>query len=117
MTPTARAAVAAVAGVWKQPEAGIIGKTRYRRLTVPRFFAWLLMHEAGFSMPRIGADFDRDHTTIFHGINRAREMAKEDHWREHWQSAQTAFVAAQEEQRVRALPKFYRHGQLGGNKP
>lgn len=112
MTPTAQAAVAAVADVWEQPEAGIIGKRRYRHLTVPRFFAWLLLDDAGLTVDQIGRDFDRDHTSILNGIRRAEEMACHPHWRERWGQAQNSFIRAQEARRVRALPRFYRHGHF-----
>ena len=43
----------------------------------PRQEAMLIMHEAGYSMPRIGRFFSRDHTTVLHGIRAAKaRMAK-----------------------------------------
>lgn len=43
----------------------------------PRQEAMLIMHEAGYSMPRIGRFFRRDHTTVLHGIRAAKaRMAK-----------------------------------------
>lgn len=43
----------------------------------PRWEAWKLCHEAGFSTPMIGRFFGgRDHTTILHGIRAARKRGE-----------------------------------------
>lgn len=48
------------------------GTNRRVQYSHPRQEAMLIMHEAGYSMPRIGRFFRRDHTTVLHGIRAAR---------------------------------------------
>lgn len=51
--------------------------SREHAIAHPRQYAFLLMQQAGFSAARIGRFFDRDHTTILHGIAAVRaRMAK-----------------------------------------
>jgi chromosomal replication initiation ATPase DnaA len=48
---------------------------RHRRIAWPRQAAMLLMYEAGHTLPEIAEYLHRDHTTILHGIKRARQRA------------------------------------------
>lgn len=49
---------------------------RRSAFTWPRFEAWKLCHDAGYSTPMIGRFFGgRDHSTILAGIRRAEEKA------------------------------------------
>lgn len=52
--------------------AELRGTSRQVRYAHPRQEAMLIMHEAGYSMPRIGRFFHRDHTTVLHGIRAAK---------------------------------------------
>ncbi|MDF1801711.1 helix-turn-helix domain-containing protein [Thalassovita sp.] len=56
--------------------ADLQSKRRDSRVTTPRQIAYLLAHDGlGISLPRIGAYFGgRDHTTILHGVRRARDV-------------------------------------------
>ncbi|MDI9407797.1 MAG: helix-turn-helix domain-containing protein [Candidatus Pacebacteria bacterium] len=48
------------------------GPSQLAHISRPRQEAMLIMHEAGYSMPRIGRFFHRDHTTVLHGIRAAK---------------------------------------------
>ena len=67
--------VARVALIYGLSVDELRGKGREIRVSHPRQEAMLMMHEAGYSMPRIGRFFKRDHTTILHGIRAARTRA------------------------------------------
>lgn len=55
---------------------------RFGRLCVPRFAAMLLCHELlplqYRSLTRIGRYLNRDHTSVLHGLRRAKEMQETD---------------------------------------
>jgi len=55
-----------------QPIAEVMGKSRKAALCRVRERIWLQAYEAGYSSVRIGRVFDRDHTSILHGIRNAR---------------------------------------------
>jgi chromosomal replication initiation ATPase DnaA len=62
--------------------ADLRGPDRHRRIAWPRQAAMLLMHEAGHTLPQIAEYLHRDHTTILHGIKRARARAEAEEARE-----------------------------------
>lgn len=58
-------------------EAGIpwhelVSPSRKDYLKWPRRKIWAMLQKEGLSLPQIGKMFNRDHTTILHGINATR---------------------------------------------
>lgn len=53
----------------------LIGQDRRRPVALARFEAWAALHAIGWSTPRIGRKFNRDHSTIVHGIQRHKAIA------------------------------------------
>jgi hypothetical protein len=71
MTPTVSQITAAVAQAFDVHPSNITGPSIQRQFAYPRFAVCALSHEAGHSMPAIGARLgNRDHTSILHGIRR-----------------------------------------------
>jgi len=57
----------------------IRGASRSYHLCRPRWAVMAAMHRAGWSTPQIGHMLGgRDHTTVLHGIKRARELERTD---------------------------------------
>ncbi|MFP3944397.1 MAG: helix-turn-helix domain-containing protein [Alphaproteobacteria bacterium] len=57
----------------------IMGDTRRAPVAAARHLAWLLIRERlGYSFPRIAQFFKRDHTTVFLGVERARQRLEAD---------------------------------------
>ena len=54
----------------------LLGKSRMRRIAHARFLICFIAHREGLSLQQIARAFDRDHTTIHHGIRfeEARRM-------------------------------------------
>lgn len=48
--------------------ADVMGKTRKNKAVIVRQEIWLEMNRRGASLPFIGAIFERDHTTVLHGV-------------------------------------------------
>ena len=63
---------ARVAAAYRLSMAEIRGPFRQARIAHPRQEAMRIMYEAGYSTPRIGRFFRRDHTTVLHGVRAAR---------------------------------------------
>lgn len=60
-------------------EADILSQGRSRDIAVPRQLAiYLTREKCGFSTPRIGQAFGRDHSTVMHACKKAEEMIKSD---------------------------------------
>ena len=57
----------------------LLGKSRMRRIAHARFLIWFIAHREGLTLQQIARAFDRDHTTILHGIQReeAARIAEE----------------------------------------
>ncbi len=72
--------IAAVAGRFRLTPREICGKSRSRRVTVPRQLAMQLLREQGdYSLSEIGALLGgRDHSTVRHGCVRARALLASD---------------------------------------
>lgn len=72
--------VAAVADAYKVPWHKIIGRQRAAYYVEPRHVAMHLCRKmTGYSLPRIGRLFERDHTTVMHACQRVAErMEAED---------------------------------------
>ncbi len=57
----------------------LLGPSRLRRVLLPRQVAMYLARElAGLSLPRIGAAFGRDHTTVLHACRKIEEAMEGD---------------------------------------
>ena len=71
-----RAIQAAVCGLWGIKPQQLTGESRCMDFVYPRWAAMLFASERlAWSTPRIGRALgDRDHTTVMHGINRAKEL-------------------------------------------
>ena len=58
-------------------ESDILSSSRSREVAVPRQIAIYLTRElCGYSTPRIGAAFGRDHSTVMHACKKTEEMIK-----------------------------------------
>lgn len=53
----------------------ICGRGRQRTVSAARQSAWTRIRALGLSLPEIGALFGRDHTTVLHGLRKARLSA------------------------------------------
>jgi chromosomal replication initiator protein len=57
----------------------LLGPSRLRRVLLPRQVAMYLAQRSGkLSLPRIGAAFDRDHTTVMHACRKVEAAVKSD---------------------------------------
>ena len=57
----------------------VLGKSRLRDVLVPRQVAMYLAREvAKLSLPRVGAAFGRDHTTVLHACRKVADAVKRD---------------------------------------
>jgi chromosomal replication initiator protein len=60
-------------------EKELLGASRLRNVLVPRQVAMYLARElTGLSLPRIGATFGRDHTTVLHACRKVEEAIADD---------------------------------------
>jgi hypothetical protein len=61
------------------PLAIILGDCRKRHIAYARFRVWEKAYEQGWSTTKIAQFFgDRDHTTVIHGLRRAKELGLRD---------------------------------------
>jgi chromosomal replication initiator protein len=68
--------VAAAFGITKK---ALLSPSRLRNVLLPRQVAMYLAHElAGLSLPRIGAAFERDHTTVLHACRKVKAELAND---------------------------------------
>jgi chromosomal replication initiator protein len=68
-----------VAAAFGLSEKELLGTSRLRGVLRPRQIAMYLSRElTGLSLPRIGAAFDRDHTTVLHACRKVEEKIGED---------------------------------------
>lgn len=56
----------------------IVGCARYQFIMPARFAVWKALKGRGWSYVRIGRMFDRDHSTILHGVRKADYLAERD---------------------------------------
>lgn len=55
----------------------LLGSSRLRHILVPRQVAmWIARERTGLSLPRIGAAFGRDHTTVLHACRKVEEEVR-----------------------------------------
>lgn len=62
-----------VAAAYGEKAEDILGRDRKRKFVIPRQEVMRRAYEAGLSLPQIGRAMGRDHTTVLHGISRAKE--------------------------------------------
>ncbi|MBY0514966.1 MAG: hypothetical protein K2P78_13755, partial [Gemmataceae bacterium] len=68
-----------VAAAFGVTERELRGPSRLRRVLVPRQVAMYLARAVGgWSLPRIGAAFDRDHTTVLHAVRKVEAALLDD---------------------------------------
>jgi chromosomal replication initiator protein len=68
-----------VAAAFRVSEKELLGESRLRSVLRPRQIAMYLARElTGLSLPRIGAAFDRDHTTVLHACRKVEEEIADD---------------------------------------
>lgn len=64
--------VKAAAELWNVPAKQLLSPSRKASVVAARFpIMAVLYHKYDFTLADIGAELDRDHTTILHGIRRA----------------------------------------------
>jgi len=81
-------------------ELEIRGRDKAQRVAHPRQAAmWLARKEGGFSYPRIGAFFGRDHSTVIHGV-KAVEARGDEEFQDRLMMAWVALTATPEELRA-----------------
>lgn len=64
--------------MFKTSQRDILGKDRFHFLMPARFAVWKALKDTGCSYAQVGRWFDRDHTTIIHGVRRANQMVEQD---------------------------------------
>jgi chromosomal replication initiator protein len=70
--------LAETASYFALTRADLVGKSRSRPLTTARHVAMYLVRECtGLSLLKIGELFDRDHTTVMHGLKKVETLMKE----------------------------------------
>jgi chromosomal replication initiator protein len=68
-----------VAAQFRTTVRHLSGPQRYRRLVRARQVAmWLARNTTSHSLPEIGWAFERDHTTVMHGIEKVDEIMGND---------------------------------------
>ena len=73
------AIVRRVAAAFGVTEKDLLGASRLRSVIVPRQVAMVLVRElCGLSLPRVGAVFGRDHTTVLHALRKVAADATAD---------------------------------------
>lgn len=71
---TVREVVARIASERALAVSDVLGPSRCRNVAEARWAIWAILRKRGYSFPRIGQLFGRDHTTVIHGVRRLREM-------------------------------------------
>lgn len=59
------------------PFEELMSERRFARYQIPRFRMYHRLRECGYSLSEIGNIFNRDHTSILHGIRRWKEISGE----------------------------------------
>lgn len=55
----------------------LIGRSKQKHLTLARWVAMKRCHSAGYSIEEIGRYFNRDYTSVWHGLKRLRQLELE----------------------------------------
>lgn len=69
-------AISVVSGQTGVSREKILGRRRTEDVAKARHQVWKMLHEDGWSFSRIARRFNRDHTTIMHGVKKAEEGAE-----------------------------------------
>jgi len=75
---TVRSAINHAARIWGLPMYRLIGASQDRKCTRPRFAIYLVCREHGIPFPQTADVLARDHSTVIHGTERARDIAQRD---------------------------------------
>lgn len=67
MTPLSEH-IEAAAKMAGKPRAVVLGPCRQKELTRARWLAWRAAYDEGHTVSEIGRAFNRDHTTVIHGL-------------------------------------------------
>ena len=74
-----RLIIAVVAAIFNLPLRTMYSKRRDPRAAKIRFAAYYLAHlHTEYSYPQIGRVFNKDHTTIMHGVKRCKELIEDN---------------------------------------
>lgn len=73
--PTINDVMMVVSEHYDMPEHVMVGTGRSPSLTFPRYVAYFLCREFGYSLHQIGNGFKRDHTTAYYGAYKASIQA------------------------------------------
>lgn len=75
--------VGIVARAWRVDAESLFAHTREQRVVTPRHVAmYALRHISKMSFPEVGKVFDRDHSTVIHGVNSIhRRMSRDRYFR------------------------------------
>lgn len=67
-----------IGGYYQVTHQDLLGKRRNKEFVYPRQIAmYLLRYELNFSFPQIGREFQKDHTTVMHGVSKIeKELRK-----------------------------------------
>ena len=83
--PHGQAVLRAISEATEIPLVRLTGGERNQPLVRARWvFCWVMHQTSGYSLPEIGRLIGRDHTTIMHGLRRARELRASDPGFRHW---------------------------------
>lgn len=77
LQPPIREIVRDVCEVFGVAEGDVYGSCREMTITRVRWASWYACHQLGYSLSKIGQAFNRDHTTILHGVQRIKKMRGE----------------------------------------
>lgn len=63
----------------------ILGKSRRAEFVLPRHVAmWLLRTRYGYSFPRLGRYFHRDHTSVMYAVEQVADMTMDNQSDQEW---------------------------------
>lgn len=94
---TCRAIAVIVAAYYDDTVSALTGPIRRRPLVYRRMMAMVLCRDLmDESLPRIGRVFNRDHTTVMHGVEhmRAKIAAGEGNWRADYEALRSSIAAS-----------------------
>lgn len=88
-----RRVVVAVCATWDVTPSDLLSHTRTQSLALPRFAVMrMLFRRVGWSLSKIGREMRRDHTSVMHGIDRAKELSRHNlSWRAKYDAAVLAW--------------------------
>ena len=71
--------ITVVSDYFQVPATDLLGTSRKKELVFPRQICWLLCKSVlNMSFDSIGESFEKNHTTIMHGVNKIQKLMRED---------------------------------------